>query len=345
MKKYLLIIFLFTITLFGQGRFYPSGSDLKPKDPNWGVDVDHIKIKGLDLIPSISTKIDSIAERVDTLRNVKRIYLVNGVDTTEIYDNGDTLHIIPTGGRPIKLGNVVVDDISVQNIYVVSGGSSYLVEGQLGSDAFVVFDSTMTAQEIQDSINMLPKNLGGHDLTFQFSDGTYLLDTTLVFERFYGGRLYINGNLSESSTLYSTQSVVLNSSATTSAILIQYCMSYNVVRNIKVVGTSAENEILFLSNGTMNLVLNSYLSGGVSSSYGVRFQYSPGYIINSYVSTVTYGIAAYASRIYSNNNDDISTPPTYGLAATNGGTLSKGGGLQPTGSSSNEYTSTGGVIR
>ena len=348
MKKFL-IIFLFTVvTLFGQGRFYADGNDLKPKDPNWAIDVDHIKIKNLDLIPSISSEIDSIAERVDTLRNVKKVYLVNGTDTTEIYDNGDTVYVSPSGGRPIKLGNVTVDDISVQNIYVLQGGSSYLVEGQLGSDATVILDSTMTRDEIQDSINMIPKNLGGHTLTFQFSDGTYTLDSTLYFNNFYGGFLNIYGNLIEEdeSTLHSDQAVIFNSSTTGNAINLEQNQCAVRFINIKV-DAQFSSRVLFI-NRSMDFTLKGcYIIGNSNAgSYGIRIQLTSGVVWSNYVSTSYYAIAAFTANIFSWNNDDIGTLPSYGLYATNSGIIGKHStSVQPSGSIADEVTTNGGVIR
>ena len=345
MKRFL-IIFLFVISLFGQGRFYPDGNDLKPKDPNWGIDVDHIKIKNVDLIPSIATEIDSIAERVDTLRNVKKVYLVNGTDTTEIYDNGDTVYVSPSGGRPIKLGNVTVDDISVQNIYVLQGGSSYLVEGQLGSDATIILDPSMTRNEIQDSINMIPRNLGGHSLTFQFSDGTYNLDHTLYFLNFYGGPIYVKGNVGESG-LHTNQAVILNFTnvGDFTGIYVRGITSSIEFSNLRINTPSISRGIQAVESNIS--VQFCYFVGQSGVGSALYFVYSNGrYISQNYINGYQDGMfVSSLSNVYSSTNDDINNTPTrYGLFVRGGSTLGKFS-TQPSGATANEFTEAGGEIR
>ena len=66
----------------------------------------------------------------------------------------------------------------------------------LQSDKTVNFDNTMSVDDMQYIINNQPKNLNGHNLIFQFADGTYDFGTThLYFLEFEGGSLKMFGNL------------------------------------------------------------------------------------------------------------------------------------------------------
>ena len=253
MKRFL-IIFLFVISLFGQGRFYPDGNDLKPKDPNWGIDVDHIKIKNVDLIPSIATEIDSIAERVDTLRNVKKVYLVNGTDTTEIYDNGDTVYVNPSNNRPIKLGNVVIDTVLSNVYYIIDGGGGQVtIDGGLNSDTTITFNNTMNSLEIQSIIDNIPKYLNNKILKFLFQDGTYSLITSLKINGFYTGSIIITGNESEDETSLRTNQAVTLEFITTDNYGFDFSNNTStvIIQNIRF---ESENSTL----GTLNVENNLF---------------------------------------------------------------------------------------
>lgn len=65
---------------------------------------------------------------------------------------------------------------------------------RLTADTVVNIPNGSNQAAIQAIIDAQPKNLGGFDLTFQFADGTYTIDSYLNFEEFYGGILRCYGN-------------------------------------------------------------------------------------------------------------------------------------------------------
>ena len=56
----------------------------------------------------------------------------------------------------------------------------------------------LVISDLQNIINKQPKNLNGHDITFQFADGTYDFGTiSLNFVEFEGGTINIWGDQSD----------------------------------------------------------------------------------------------------------------------------------------------------
>jgi hypothetical protein len=213
----------------------------------------------------------------------------------------------------------------------------------LSANKTVNLTSSMTATEIQDSINAQPKNLNGFTLTFQFADGTYTLSTGLNFNSFIGGTVNIFGNVSESG-LHTNQTVILNCSADSRMIL---CTRYSryVISNIKFNHTHAttSNVIVQISDGTGE-INGCYFVNTSANSSNCIISASRTDINNCYISGGNCGIYSYhGAMVYSNNNDDTGTQPAYGLRAT-GAIIFKAGVNQPAGSSGNESLQDGGQI-
>ena len=93
-----------------------------------------------------------------------------------------------------ELDNVpdVDSALAVLKDRVVALSSSSAV---LSADTTITLTSTELTSTLQSLIDMQPKNLGGHTLTFKFSDGLDVVSTdTLEFEGFYNGVLFIDLN-------------------------------------------------------------------------------------------------------------------------------------------------------
>ena len=121
-------------------------------------------------------------------------------------------------------------------------------DARLIADTTVNLNSSMTATQIQALIDAQPKNMNGFDLIFQFADGTYTLDATLLFQHFYGGQtLRVRGNIGESG-LHTNQAVILNTTGT-NVITIKRCIGYVEIKNLKL--TSTSNDAVWANGGTI----------------------------------------------------------------------------------------------
>jgi len=223
---------------------------------------------------------------------------------------------------------------------------------KLTANATVNFTYDMTAAQIQALIDAQPKNLGGKTLTFQFGDGTYNTSMTsaLAFQYFYNGNLRIYGNTGEAdaTALHTSQSVYLDFSAGTShGIYVSDCFCYVYIRNIKVKVADAGIKAIYLLKTSTATINYCYVLGAAKTAinYGIACQQGVAAEINkNYVSNLNTGILALSSIIFSNGNDDTGTAPNYGLNSQQAGTIGKNS-TQPDGTTANEYTATGGVIR
>lgn len=82
-------------------------------------------------------------------------------------------------------------EVLANRISDITGGSS----SSLSADTTINLDSTLTTSAIQNTIDQQPKNLGGHTLTFLFSEGLDAsLSSALVFDGFYNGFLVVDLN-------------------------------------------------------------------------------------------------------------------------------------------------------
>jgi len=217
---------------------------------------------------------------------------------------------------------------------------------RLTEDTTVDLDNSMTIEHIQMLIDEQPKDLGGYTLTFQFADGTYNLDTGPIFYDYFSGRCLVYGN-SNDFNFGTSKSVVLNI-ASGNGIMMVRCSPNSFIGGFRVnVNTSSTNtQGIYVLDTITIYVRYNYVSGSnIDNGVGIEIhQCSFGYIIQNYISNIKEGIYAYGSRINSKENSDTGTQPKYGLYANTSATIGKSG-TQPSGSTANEHTNAGSVIR
>lgn len=210
------------------------------------------------------------------------------------------------------------------------------------------FTSGMSSATIQALIDAVGRNIpNGVTLTFQFGDGTYTLDTELDFEGFYGGGIVnIQGNDAESKVLHTNQAAILDFNNDTHGIVGANNTATVNVYNLRVDFDSVTDvRAFFFTNCFRATFLGNYALGdGASNGAGWQCQAGFFYLNANYVSNMKYGIRGIQSRLYSDGNDDTGTQPAYGLYCQTAGTIGKNG-TQPAGSTANEGTAGGGVIR
>ena len=106
----------------------------------------------------------------------------------------------------------IQDNLTVQNEFYVKNKNMTPTLTQT-----INFNNSMTRAQIQAKINSVGKYVPqGQTLTFQFADGTYNLDQSLLFTGFYGGgTIHIQGNIAEPNAfdLHTTQQVILDFSS------------------------------------------------------------------------------------------------------------------------------------
>ena len=283
MTKLIIMLFLFSLNLFAQSRFFPDADTLKPKDPDWGIEGNFVKFNGgIILISQDST----------------------------------TVNILSDNNIPIKINNIILDTIAI--VSGNGGGSldTLLVGGVLGADKTIDLDNTMDADSIQTLIDNQPKNLGGNTLTFQAADGTYTTDTTIFFNDFYGGNLSVLGNDSESG-LHTNQAVTINCTGDGNGILsFNGCRATVTVKNIKLSSDVTTNALHIATQSFINLnglYLSSTLTTGARSGLLLENGIT-GQVASTYITGFNRAISASnSSMIQSNTNDDTGTLPAIGL--------------------------------
>lgn len=269
-----------------------------------------------------------------------------------LYPDGDAL--LETGDQTVA-GVITFSQspiVPTPTTDMQAATKKYCDNKALTSNTTVNFTYDMTAAQIQALINAQSKNLNGYTLTFQFGDGTYNtgMTTALSFRGFYSGLLEILGNTSEvnASTLHTTQAVYLDFSAgAVSGIYVYDTACRTVVKNLKVriSDTAGAFGIGFdgcaYSDARYNYVVGA---GKTAANRGIMVIGTICRLTSNYVSNVEKGIRAFGAFMYSETNDDTGTAPNYGLAAEGGSTISKGS-TQPAGTTANETSGGGAVIR
>lgn len=215
------------------------------------------------------------------------------------------------------------------------------------------FDNTMTAAEMQAMVDALHKYIPhGHELTFQFADGTYTMTDQLVIAGFYGGGIInIYGNTGDGTSQSTAQSVYLDfAGQDCNGIVFTGCsVRYIYVRNLKirVKSTTATNyAVRTVYSSSIVLFYYGYLLGtGTTHSVGFEAWSGRGSLYRNYMSNIYCAIRCYLiGHVFSKTDDDTGVMPLYGLMAYDGGVIAKSGS-QPDGSTADEFTASGGVIR
>ena len=231
-------------------------------------------------------------------------------------------------------------------------GDSLESSGKLGwqpETITVNFDATMTSGEIQQTIDSQGRFIPyGTYIYFDFADGTYTLTNTLEFSGFYGGgRIWVRGNTNDT-TVSTSKSVIINASSLAAhAFLFGGNGIYNILRYMEIrPNTSGAYAGLYAVSCQRTYVGQCYFNGAsTAEGRGVWLSNSSAnYIHDNLFSNMKYAIRTELSRLISNNNDDTGTAPAVGLFSGTAATIGKML-TQPSGSTSNEWTETGGVIR
>ncbi len=218
-----------------------------------------------------------------------------------------------------------------------------------------LLDSDSSAQK-QAKIDAIPKYIpAGVSITFQFEiNNTHVETVSLSFSGFYGGGIvWILGDNGEAgaNTLHTTQNTIIDfATNSVNGITITGCrLAFIIIQNLKVIVPDVQGFSGIHFNGCFGaqLARSNYIQGsGITTlNWGVGSANSlASYCETTYVSNVNYGIWCSGGNMTCTNNDDTGTQPKYGLSATYLGTIGKFGTV-PAGSTANEFTERGGVIR
>jgi hypothetical protein len=221
------------------------------------------------------------------------------------------------------------------------------------SSRTVSLSSSMTRAAMQSAIDAVGRYLETDvTITFQFADGTYTYDTAISFSGFTGkGAVQIYGNTAESNatSLHTTQSVIFDYSGQNADIIkIEKNTVPVVLRNIKfsLDSTGGNHGLISIGNTWLEVFYNYFLGNSTTNSRGVFAEKGSNvHAYRNYFSNTTSALqAGFGGTIHSESNTGTGTNPQYGLRAI-GGTIVKFDGTQPAGSSSNEDSSYGGVVR
>lgn len=228
------------------------------------------------------------------------------------------------------------------NLLLMGSGDSDPI---LAENTIINLDSSMTAAEIQALIDAQPMNLGGYTLTFQFADGTYTLNNTLYFKYFFSGEINIFGNIADNS-LSNTKNVNLVFGATHGIYLqntrCTISVKYLAIQHSGSAGKSAIrfNNAIGDNYAHYNFIQGNSIAVGEGITAVECFLYCDS---NSFTSNYV-AIYSYISFVNVSNCESVTVLPGYGLLASSGGVISKNG-TTPTGTTANQLTSVGGVVR
>ena len=221
---------------------------------------------------------------------------------------------------------------------------------KMSANTILNFTTADSLATIQAAIDAIPKNLGSFNLSLRFADGTYSHASAIAVSNFYNGKVYITGNTGESSTtLHTNQGVIFQATAAIAGglFLISNNDSNVYITNLRLNFVSSGDSSGF--RGDVNKYMSirgCYINGddpvsgyctwiGGASYAEVRATYFSNALNALYFSTM--------STAYSNNNDDTGTQTAYGLYASSSVIMKNG--TQPTGSTADESSNAGGVIR
>ena len=168
------------------------------------------------------------------------------VSTSSIYLGNNQLRVARKNNSPQLIFNTssVVMVPSGSNTNTASYANraltaSYLNNGSqiLTANKTVSFSSSFTTAQMQSLINSQPKNLNGYSLTFQFANGTYVLNSTLLFKDFCNGVVLIYGNATDNNSNQSKNVIISGSSNIMRVSNCQYSEIRYLRFNHKAVGS------------------------------------------------------------------------------------------------------------
>ena len=284
--------------------------------------------------------------QLKTLKAGTNIILENNENEITINSSGSSV------GSFLDLSDTPSSYIANYDLKVNSSGSMIeLVEGKLYTNRTINLNSSMSALDIQNLINVQPKNLNNYNLTFQFADGTYNLNSSLSLLNFNYGIVLFNGNLSNN-TLSKTKLVHLNfSTDVTSGLYLLNNIAHLYIRYFKITmnKTTSDRNGLYIDGCIKAWIQFNYVLGVSSSDnmIGLNVYESRIRTFSNYIGLSTVGISSFNSHVLSQTNDDggVGDQPVTGLRAYYNGVIGKADSDSVNGSTTNESTSNGGVIR
>lgn len=141
----------------------------------------------------------------------------------------------------------------------------------LAEDTVITLDSTALSSTLQTIIDSQPKNLGGHTLTFQFSEGVdAVLTDTLEFDGFYNGALIIDLN----------GDTVFDNSDIGSIFYFHDCFCLAGVNNGGITHTHSQNAVSTTRMPCFYLWDVAFTGGG-SNTFALYATDTDGYVANS----------------------------------------------------------------
>lgn len=309
-------------------------------------------VSGSASITDAPTKITSESGTYDVLAELTG--LNQGQVAVLRADSGDII-LVEHGTNNIqcpKGQNIVLTEDQYTLFYY--DGSNFRVIGREisayeATTRTINFDNSMTAADINNIIQAVDHFIPpGQELIFQFADGTYTFGDSLEWNGFYGGgELNVFGNTGESG-LHTNQAVVLDFDG-------QQCDGIRFVKNnLKIlvdnlridVDPSGDHKGIYAESCKYIKPEGCYVNASSTSAGDCIYMHDGTIsgVVKCYVSGAESGItSSLGSTIVSNDNDDTGTQPVYGLDAV--GALIYTVNTQPTGSTSNQRTASGGEIR
>jgi hypothetical protein len=346
---------------------YGGGGGVMQKSKVTSIDLKTVAQTPVFTVPSgdqaIIESIDVVIEEADTATVVPTVQFGPTADPDELVgpavldpgmDTAGTLQRFTLVSDPVD-GDVQLE-FGVTGAGAATGNYTatvivryYRMIGQsqffkLTEDTTVNLASSLTAAQIQATLDSLPMNLGGYDLTIQKENGTSALDATIEFGGFYNGRLFVQGDTTEGDMQYTTQAAIMDFAGNAChGLNFRFCKAAVTVRNLRVNVDNGYSGMIFNRSDIAGCRSNYVNSGGVTDGNCYYFLWSHGYIVNCLMTQGVRGIYSLGGYVWSWLNDDSGTPPSYGLD-TDAGIIFKGAGSQPAGGIMSERENNGGQI-
>ena len=202
----------------------------------------------------------------------------------------------------VQISGSVGDKVVGSGGIIVPSDGIIIDETILSESKVINFDNSMSVTDMQNIINIQPKNLNGHTLTFQFADGTYTFGTNqLLWSGFEGGTLLVQGNMSDSDT--QNLSVTINGTRGSNSGVFEFYQCYRpYVGRIEFIqnGTNDDTNILEMDHCDAGMIENClFQNTGTQANDAIDINNSTTRVVGCYFDNLVRNImSGYNSRVY-----------------------------------------------
>lgn len=277
-----------------------------------------IFVNGIYQRQNVLTWTSNVLTITDTDSSDEVIYALLHTDTeliltqgTQLIEGLKTFDEPPVVPNPVNGGDVVNLNTLINMLNNVNG----IIPPT--ADTILTFNDTMTANDMQNALNGVGKELGGFKLIVNFTDGSYTFDNKVSVFGFRNGLVEVKGNPGDSSL--STTKAVNISHNDYVALEFSFCDSVTV-NGLRIAANGSEPNIKLTACGQNNIFYSTFsnVSNGDNAT-GVHIIDGSGSVKGCQFLSGYAGVRATRSPVVV-ITDSIATGglPTYGVISEEG---------------------------